>query len=265
MTTAAGRAVHDESRRRRSAATFAPVGWRPEPRQLMAAATVAAFAVGLWTVGAVPLRVVAVLLVAEAVLMGLPWRVPRGGRSGASIWAETLAGLVAPLGALVLTACTAPQWLTRSAEWWWFAVALAVGAGLVVLSGLRPAGLFTGELAFVLGPTPRSHGSARAFAGAVGAVGEEILFRAPVLMVADPALLGLLAATAFVAQHHIQPGANRRGTVRSTAVEIAGAVALLALTLASQSVYPALLAHLVNNIPQIVIELQRENEDRSWS
>jgi hypothetical protein len=41
-------------------------------------------------------------------------------------------------------------------------------------------------------------------------------------------------------------------------VEIAAAVAFLLIALESRSVYPALVAHLLVNIPGVIVELQRE-------
>ncbi|WP_369173403.1 hypothetical protein AB5J49_38050 [Streptomyces sp. R28] len=234
-------------------------------RRLTAICCVVAFAIGLWSMDSTTTRVLAVLLVLEIALMILPWRVPRTMRSGLSFWSETLVGLVAPLGALVLTAVTRPDWLSKGADWWWFVLAVATTAGLITLSNMRMKSLLSGELAFVFGPTPRAHGAARAFASAVCPAGEEAVFRAPVLLIGATTPLGLLGAIAFVARHHIQPGTNRRGTTRSTAVEISAPAALLLLTMASGSIYPALLAHVLNNIPTIVLELQRDDDDRGWS
>jgi hypothetical protein len=41
----------------------------------------------------------------------------------------------------------------------------------------------------------------------------------------------------------------------------AAALALLALTLASGSIFPALLAHYVNNAPSLVLEVQRRTQE----
>ncbi|MFF2773867.1 type II CAAX prenyl endopeptidase Rce1 family protein [Streptomyces sp. NPDC058052] len=247
------------------ASSFDRAGYVFDSRRVIAISCVAAFAIGLWSFGSTTTRVLAGLLVIETALMILPWRVPRTMRSGISFWAETLVGLIAPLGALVLVAVDRPEWLTQGADWWWFLIAVATTVGLVSLSNMRMKSLLSGELAFVFGPTPRAHGSARAFASAICPVGEEALFRAPVLLVGATTPLGLLGAIAFVARHHIQPGTNRRGTTRSTLVEISAAAVLLLLTVASGSIYPALLAHVLNNIPTIVLELQREDDDRGWS
>ncbi|WP_433386938.1 type II CAAX prenyl endopeptidase Rce1 family protein [Micromonospora sp. KLBMP9576] len=246
------------------ASTFDPKGWVLDVRRLTAVFCVLAFCVGLWSLGGTEARIVAVLLAVEVALMCLPWRVPRTMRSGLSFWAETLAGLVAPIGAIIMAVVMGSSWLVTGADWWWFAVAVAVAVGLVALSDMRMKSLFSGELAFVFGPTPRAHGLARAFAGTVCSVGEEAVFRAPVLLAGATLPVGLLGGIAFVAQHHIQPGTNRRGSTRSTLVEISAAVAWLALTVLSGSIYPALVAHVINNIPNVLLELQRENDDRGW-
>ena len=77
--------------------------------------------------------------------------------------------------------------------------------------------------------------------------------------------MGLLGAVAFVATHHLQPGANRRRDTRVVLTEIAAGASLLMLTLASRSVYPAMVAHALNNGPGIALELQREDWKREWS
>ncbi|AEV87119.1 hypothetical protein ACWT_6102 [Actinoplanes sp. SE50] len=251
--------------RRPYATSFDRPGWTLDSRRLIAMSCVAAFSVGLWSVGGDWARVMAIVVIVEALLMCLPWRVPRTMRSGVSFWAETLCGLLAPIVAVTMTVVTRPAWLTAGADWWWFGAAVAVAAGLIALSDLRLPSLLSGELAFVFGPTPRAHGAARAFATTVCAVGEEAVFRVPALLVSPAAPVGLLGAIAFVARHHIQPGTNRRGTIRSTMVEIAAGVLLLGLTVASGSIYPALLAHILNNIPNVILELQRENDDRGWT
>jgi hypothetical protein len=163
------------------------------------------------------------------------------------------------VGALVVAWVTRPDWLSDAGSWPWYLVAVAVAVGLVALSGLTPRAVISGDLAFVLGPTPRSHGSARVYASMVGAVGEELLFRAPGVLWVSSTPLALLGAVGFVGRHHVQPGSNRRGSVRSTAAELTGAAALLGLTVLSHSIYPALVAHVLNNLPLAAVEFQREN------
>jgi len=251
-------------------------GWRPETtfqlkgwasawdsRRLSAAAAALAFAAGIgWSHTPYGWLLASVILL-ETAGMTLPWRVPRLMRGAVSFWAETLVGLIAPLGTTVLVLMQRPTWLTTGSAWWWYVVAVALTIALFALSDLNLRGLFSGELSFVFGPTPRSHGSARAFASACGAIGEEFLYRAPVILGLYSFPLALLGGAGFVARHHLQPGTNRRGTARSTATEISAAGGLLALTMLSHSIYPALLAHLFNNVPNIVLELQREHDPRT--
>ncbi|MCX4527003.1 hypothetical protein OG982_15205 [Streptomyces sp. NBC_01551] len=231
--------------------------WPLSRGRLAAAACVLAFAAALWSTGG-SARAVAALLVAETLLLCLPWRLPRTTRSVAGFWTETLCGLIAPLGAIAVAAWSGASWLGRGADWWWFAAGAALGGCLILASGMNPRALVTGELAFLAGPTRPGHGYARATATLVGPAGEEALFRGVVLSAAagPAAPLGLLAAAAFVARHHIPPGANGRDSARAMGVEIGSAVALLALTAASHSLYPALLAHLLNNIPPAVLQFQ---------
>lgn len=245
--------------------TFTLEGWLPawDSRRLCAVAATLGFAAAVaWS--KVPYGwLLALLVVLETVGMTLPWRVPRLMRGAVSFWTETVIGLIAPLGAVLLALFQRPDWLTAGADWWWYLVAVVLAGGLFALSDLNVRGLYSGELAFVFGPTPRSHGSARAFATAVGMVGEEFLYRAPVILGSYSLPLAMLGGSGFVARHHLQPGTNRRGTARTTAAEILAAVALFALTVLSHSIYPALVAHIINNLPNIVLELQREHDPRA--
>lgn len=246
--------------------SFDLAGWRWGPGRTSAVAGTLAFAVALGDARLAPLPVLGAALGLEALLMCLPWRLPRVNRGGASFWAESLCGVLGPVIALVvLAAMPGPGPFARGAAWWWYLVAVGLGAALIACGGMRLQWLLTGQLAFAAGPTPRAHGLARACSALIGAFGEEALFRAPVLMLPAPLSLGLLGAVGFVATHHVQPGTNRRGTTRAVVTEIAAGASLLALTLACRSVYPAMVAHALNNAPGIALELQRENRKRARS
>ena len=239
--------------------SFARTSLRWDNRRLYGFAAAVVYPVGLLSARSTPLRAIAVLLLVEAVLIGLPWRVPRGRRGGVSFWAESLCGTIASIGAIVLVLVDRPGWLRSAGGWWWYPVAMLFAAGLILLSGLNLRAVLGGELAFVLGPTRRSHSLARSYATVVGAVGEELLFRAPVALWLRSTPLAMLGAVGFVGRHYIPPGSNRRGALRGTLAELAAAAGLWGLTLASGSIYPAMIAHLLNNLPQLVVELQREN------
>jgi len=259
MTT---RTVRDVRVGARSSSTFDPRGWSLSERRVAAVACCLAYAVSLACVRGADLRILAILLVVDVLSALLPWRIPRTARSGPSFWFETLVSLISPLGAVAVAVSTDPAWLRAAGSPWWYLCGALCGVLLIAVSGVDPRGLLSGELAFILGPTPRAHGTARAFASGLGPLGEEALYRVPGVLVAPSTPLGLLAAVAFVARHHAVPGTNGRLTRRSTLVEILAAVLLLGLTALSRSVYPALLAHLLNNIPAIVRELQREPAER---
>jgi membrane protease YdiL (CAAX protease family) len=231
--------------------------WPLDRGRLAAAACVLAFAVVLVSASDRAAVLTGLLLFAEVLLLALPWRLPRSRRSRRSFWAETIAGISAPVGALAIGAATGADWLGHGAAWWWYGIALIGGAGLLALNGDDPRALLGGEMAFVLGPD--RHGYARAAAGIVAPAGEEALFRGAVLAAAPAAALpvGLLSAVAFVAIHFVQPGDNGRGSVRTFLIMIVSAVALLAVTMASGSIYPAVLLHAVKNVPGIVLQLQR--------
>jgi hypothetical protein len=233
--------------------------WRLESRQIAAAGAVLAYAAALWMRDARGDRALGALVVAETALLCLPWRLPRSQRSGASFWAETLVGLVAPVGALAVALVTGASWLRVAGAWWWYPLGVVAGLALLALSGMRPGALFSGEIAFALGPTRRSHARARSFTTAVGPPGEEALFRGPALVTPHVASFGLLAAVAFAARHHVQPGGNGRGAPRQTLTEVVAAAGFLLIALWSHSIYPAMVAHLVNNLPGFVVESQRDD------
>jgi hypothetical protein len=219
---------------------------------MVAFAIAVAFAGGLG-------RAVAALTVVDVVVMSLPWRVPRPGRSMASIWLENLAYLVLPLGSLLAAIVMRPAWLGDAGSWWWYLVALAAGAGLVAGSGLDLRAVASGELAFLMGPRTKGHAASHVVNALVGPPGEEVAFRSPALYAtgAGAIVVPALGILGFVARHHLAPQAQSRVPGRVVATQVAAALVLLALTALSRSIYPALVAHLVNNVPQAVLEAQR--------
>lgn len=243
--------------------SFDRARWRPEARRVAAAACVAAFAVALWPLGG-SWRVLAALLVVETAVSALPWRLPRDERSAASFWTEAMAGLLAPVGAVLVVLAERPPWLTAAVDPAWLAAGALAGVALVVVDGMDVRALARGELAFLLGPTPRSHARARATCAVASPPGEEVLFRG-VALAAPGAPLALLAAVAFVARHHVSPGPNGRAHTRALVVEITAAVAFLLLTVLSGSLLPALVAHVLNNAPSAALQLQRDTPERSRS
>lgn len=255
--------AHDETMMAPADSAFDRGNWGIDAPQVAAISLVAAFAVALWGRNAPFDRDLACLLIVQVVGLCLPWRLPRGGRSGASIWAETLLADVASLGAIVVAAAGNVSWVGATGTWQWYAVAPVVGLGLLLLGRTRLTSVFSGELAFVLGPTRQSHRVARAFSIATSSAGEEALYRGPVLLTPHPASLSLLGAAAFVAMHHVLRGSSGRGTVIVVTVEVVSAISLLALVQFSGSIYPAVLAHAVNNMPGFITELQRENVGKS--
>lgn len=244
--------------------SFDRANWPPSLARVVAAGLLLALAGALWSLGGI-WRLAAWLLALDVAVQLLPWRHPRSARSAVSIWSEALLYLAAP-GVLVVAAAVSRQsWVTRlpGAQWW--PIAAAVGAALVWISGIPLRALLRGDLAFLAGAVSRPHKFARCVSIAAAPPGEEFLFRAPLLAAAGPAAapLGLLTAAAFVARHHLPPGLHERTTARVLLIRIAGATALTVLTLASRSIYPALLAHYLNNVPPFLLELGRRTDDRS--
>jgi membrane protease YdiL (CAAX protease family) len=187
----------------------------------------------------------------------LPWQLPRRDRGAVGYWLESVLSLLPmTLVALVGLAVAAP-WAVATPNPLWFLVSLPLAAGLLLLSRLDLRGVASGDLAFLLGPSRRSHSAARATANAVAPLGEEYVFRGAAIRLPDvsPAL-ALLSAAAFVSRHHVPPG-MRRSERRVILVELTAATGFTLLAVASGSVYPSLLAHLLNNAPHVIIQVQQ--------
>lgn len=204
--------------------------------------------------------VVALLLGFDVAVTALPWRLPRGDRSPASVLLETGAVAVLPVGMLVVAARGLAD-AVRAVGVVWLLAGLAAGVVLSVAGGMRWRLLWRGDLAFLLGPRRRFHAIALAVTAIVGAVGEELAFRGTPLVLAqgdhrEQILLMTVSAAAFVGRHHLtrhaQPPARREiGT------QVLAAVVLSGLTVWTGSIFPALVAHLFNNIPIAILETQR--------
>lgn len=248
---------------------FDRTAWRVPPDRLLAATCVLAFAVAQWQVEWSPVpgvaQAIGVLLVVETILLCLPWSLPRDQRVPAGFVAESAAGLLVPVGAVVVLVVAGAPRLFAGADLWWYLVGAGFGAVLVLLGGIDLGGLLDGSLAFLLGPTPRPHGVARAVCSLAGPPGEEAVFRGVVLVAAAGSALPLamIGAVAFVARHRVQPGANGRATSRAFLVEVAAAVGFLVITAWSGSLWPALLGHLLNNLPAFLLQLQRATPERT--
>jgi membrane protease YdiL (CAAX protease family) len=241
--------------------TFDWLSWRPNGARLLSALAMLAFAVSLLVrnrTGDVPL---ACLVLVETSLLLLPWRLPRIRRSNVSFCVEIAVGLITPVGAMVTTLVTRPDWLTSVGNPLWYLAALGLLAVLIRAEGIDLRSVLNGDLSFIAGTTPAWFRRARSTTIVAGPVGEEFAFRGPVLTGADPAV-AILAAAAFVARHHVQPGRNGSGTPRARVVEVLGAVGFLVLTWSAGALYPALVAHLLYNMPGLVVELRRDTVAR---
>ncbi|MCQ1575872.1 CPBP family glutamic-type intramembrane protease [Streptomyces parvus] len=243
------------------ARAFDRTAWPPKGVRLLSAAVMAAFAVALWCQGG-SWRVAAVLVAVDALAGLLPWRMPRTLREGAAYWTENAIALAVPIAFIAYSVGTGAAWLTQGSPWWWFAVALALGAGLLLAGGMNFRLLFSGDLAFVMGPSTPLQARTRATTGTLAPFGEEALYRSVAVTVAGPAgmVTWLLGAAAFIARHHVGDSRWRKAP-RVLAVELLAALSLLGLVVLSGSIYPALLAHLVNNAPSVLLELQRSQKE----
>lgn len=240
--------------------TFDWASWRPSLPRCLAAVAMLAFSADLLLDRRAGEVLLGVVVTIETLLLLLPWRLPRRVRSAASFCAESAAALLTPVAATIIAAVTRPAWLTAVGNPLWYAAGIAVAALLTVIDGVRLTAVLSGDLSFIAGPTPVWPRRARAASVAIGPVGEEVAFRGTALLAAGDPLVALLASLAFVARHHVQPGSNGRGTPRAWAVEVVGAAAFMTITLISQSIYPAMLAHMLFNLPGFITEIRREKE-----
>jgi membrane protease YdiL (CAAX protease family) len=162
--------------------------------------------------------------------------------------------------AIAVTVLARPKWLATAGAWPWYVAGLVVGLCLIWVSGLRPAAIASGELAFLAGSKPVADtivGSAILLAAGAA---EEVMFRGPALARPLPAAIqaALLGAVLFVARHHFPGWASvRRSAARIYAIEIASSLAFVILTIMSGSIYPAVVAHVISNCPAVIILIQR--------
>ncbi|ANP56361.1 hypothetical protein AVL59_07850 [Streptomyces griseochromogenes] len=220
-----------------------------------------AFAVALWHLGGT-WRAGAGLVLADALAGLLPWRMPRTLRKGAAYWGENAIALGVPIAFVAVAAGTGAPWLTQGTAWWWYGVALALAVVLLLAGGMNFRLLFSGDLAFLLGPSTPLQARTRALTGTLTPFGEEALYRSLAVTASGPfgVLASVLGAAAFIARHHVGDS-KWRTAPRVLATELLAALSLLALVALSGSVYPALVAHLINNAPSVLLELQRSQKD----
>ncbi len=240
---------------------FDRAAWPPEPVRLVSAAIMVAFAVALWTQGGT-WRAAAVLVVVDALTGLVPWTMPRTLRTGVAYWSENAIALVVPISFIAIAAGVRAPWITQGAVWWWYVVALAVAGVLLLAGGMNIRLLLSGDLAFLVGPSTPLQARTRAATGTLAPFGEEALYRSVAVAAAGPGgvVAGLLGAAAFIARHHVADSQWRKAP-RVLAVELLAALSLLSLVVLSGSIYPALLAHLVNNAPSVLLELQRSEKE----
>lgn len=211
--------------------------------------------------------VLAALIAVHAITHLLPWRVPRDDRTSFGYWIEVLV-------------CTSP--LVMSTALWfvfpvhgtwasllprpplqlsppvWFGIAGIGAAVLVRLSGINLASLRTGDLAFLIGPLAVDKVAARICATAFSVVAEEVVYRGiPAGIVSYRPVTILCAAIAFIANHHMVRGTGVQIHPRVICFEASAAMIFGGLVMLSGSIWPAVLAHTIANIPHVVLDIQR--------
>jgi membrane protease YdiL (CAAX protease family) len=213
------------------------------------------------------------IVAAHAIVYLLPWRVPRDDRTPIGYWFETLtctlpltAGaigwlLLAPQGARggLPTASPAALWLPA-----WGAIAIMAGLILVRRSGLDLRALRAGDLAFLSGPLSASRAAARTWAVVVAIVAEEVIFRGvPDGLMSYRPLALALGAVAFVSGHHMVRGARAQLRLPVVANEAGAAVLLGGLVVFSGSIWPAVIAHAIADLPHVALDVQRARPDQT--
>ncbi len=227
--------------------------------RLIGTAVIAAYIAALVSRGSFSV-VLGLLVAADAVAALTLWRIdPRRGAVGRARLLENLGYLTVFVTVLLATVVAAPPWAGRFGDWQWYPAAVVAGLALMWLGGTRLRPLWSGQLAFVAGRKPRSHAVVNGLNMSAGAAAEEVMYRSVALTGAGIGVVAvsMLGGLAFVLRHHLPGWAARRSGLRTYATELGAAAALLTLTVLSHSIYPAVLAHLVNNAPVIALEVQR--------
>jgi hypothetical protein len=237
------------------------------PQLCLAVVLIVAGSVGAGGWAGLLLEVTGAVLVLDVVLHRLPWRVPRSDRSAAAYWGEVLCYLV-PLAA-VTAAWSVVRPAGASADpdtlgsWGrltvWLLAGVAVGTALTFLAPVNLRALRSGDLAFLAGPLRPDHAAARTTAALAAPVVEEVVFRGVPAALPGwwwiPALV--LGNLALVCRHHLVRGGEDRAHRVRVRHEVRSAVLFSALLLLSGSVWPAVVAHLLGNVPAAVLDAQR--------
>lgn len=232
------------------------------------------YAISLVALGnGAPYIFTAAVVAAIAVVHSLPWRVPREDRTPFGYWFETLVCAVPLVAGAVwwlamdLHGARGALPSTRPTMFWlpaWLVIAIAVGIVIAWSSGVNLRALRTGDLAFLAGHLPAHRATARIWTNVVCIVSEEVIFRGV------PAGIGtyqvpvmLVGAMAFVSGHHMVRGAQHRLQWRVVGNETGAAVLLGGLVMLSGSIWPAIAAHAIADIPDVTLDLQRVRVDHA--
>jgi membrane protease YdiL (CAAX protease family) len=210
--------------------------------------------------------ILAALVAAHAITHLLPWRVPRDDRTPFGYWAEALV-CTSPLVAAAVIWLVFPvhgTWAALPSSLpVWSGVASIGAAALIWLSGIRLAGLRTGDLAFLVGPLPVHEVAARTMMTVISVVAEEVVYRGiPAGITSYRTVALVCAAVAFVSNHHMIRGGEVRLRPRILCFEASASVIFGGLVLLSGSIWPAVAAHAVANVPHVTLDIQRIRCDR---
>lgn len=226
----------------------------------------------LWLPGRV--RILAPFVILDVAGGLLLWRIDRQLNSLRGRLMENFGYLTTFILIIATLAVFSPALALTFGPPYWYLAGLGSGLLLIWLSGMRVSSLLSGELAFLAGPKPWGAAIVSTAAITSGAVAEEALYRGGAIGAAGLAIvpIAILGALTFCGKHHLPGWAANRWNRRTLSVEIVSAVIFLVLVIASHSLYPAILAHIVNNLPSVVLQVQRARsasqehfEIASWS
>jgi membrane protease YdiL (CAAX protease family) len=207
---------------------------------------------------AVGSTLVALLLLLDIAVYFLPWRIPRLDRKNLSYGFEQFCYMVPAIGVGLAVLRSGLSW-TRPTPIS-LLLAVLVGVGLMALGGLARSGLLSGDIAFISYDGAPGHALIRGFAVLAFPAAEEAAYRGPLLAVlVGPSYLRWVVAVvcglAFVGHHYLLAGTEFN--LRQLRFQVGAAIALGVLTAWSRSLLPAILAHLIANLPQGLLEGQR--------
>lgn len=197
-----------------------------------------------------------VILILDVLIVRAPWKVPRFNRSGLSYWAETVLNIVP------IVAISAYLLFARNIQVWQSNLLIQIAIGILLggvgiwISRFPIISLLNGDLASLMGPDKRSHITARFTQNTIAPPFEEFSYRVAPFVLAGP-LFAIAAQVVFVLRHYLIRGGNELILNRAFALRFVAPIVYLAIFTQTGSILIPIIAHMIQNLPNIILEGQR--------